>query len=429
MIALSAIMTACVDVLNPIPPTGHDFNAIEMSTSVISDNGRTAMDGVYAVDDGKEAFTDTVSVRWVDNRLCIYTASTAVLCETAAGLRGDTVIADGYFRFIRSDRTGRFRYRVEPSEGGEDIASDKQNAQVTIRGVYVDQQVDGQAHKIVFRRVRDLPKKESPFTIIGHRGGGRNSERFGISENTLGMIKFAKKLGATGVEIDVFFTKDDKAIVFHDATFSPRTVQGAYLLGDVKNFTLTDIRRYVKLYYGEQVPTLEELLLTVVDSTEHEFVWLDMKDADAVNRTLQIQKQVLEYAKRKGRNQLEIAFGIPSTAILDAYNAAPLKDSTQVLCELDQSIAQSLPSCTIWAPRFTFGTQEANVAAWHAHKATSNAVAGLKTKVYVWTVDRPDVMANFVEVPEDNDRIDGILTNYPSVLAATYYQRGKRFLK
>jgi glycerophosphoryl diester phosphodiesterase len=352
-----------------------------------------------------------------------------VFCETAAGLRGDTVIADGYFRFIRSDRTGRMRYRVEPSEGGTDIADDKQNAQVTIRGVYVDQQEDGQARTITFRRVRDIPKRDSPFTIIGHRGGGRNSERFGVSENTLGMITFAKKLGATGVEIDVFFTKDNKAIVFHDATFSPRTVQGAYILGDVKNFTLADIRRYVRLYYGEQVPTLEELLKTVVDSTEHEFVWLDMKDADAVNRTLEIQKQFIAYAKSKGRNKLEIAFGIPTNDILDAYNAAPLKDSTQVLCELDQSIATSLPSCTIWAPRFTYGTQEANVAAWHAHKATSNAVAGQKTKVFIWTADQPSVMKSFLEVPEDDNRIDGILTNYPSVLAATYYQFGKRLLK
>ena len=45
-------------------------------------------------------------------------------------------------------------------------------------------------------------------------------------------------------------------ILFHDDSFSPRTVQGAYLLGKVENYDLEQITSLGKLIYGERIPTL-----------------------------------------------------------------------------------------------------------------------------------------------------------------------------
>jgi hypothetical protein len=43
-------------------------------------------------------------------------------------------------------------------------------------------------------------------------------------------------------------------------------------------------------------------------------------------------------------------------------------------------------------------------------------------EVVTWTLDSPDYMTDFIR----NGHFDGILTNYPSMLAGLYYQYGTR---
>ena len=47
--------------------------------------------------------------------------------------------------------------------------------------------------------------------MFGHRAGGLDAP-----ENTLSAIRLAKKNDGYGIEIDLSFTKDHVAIVFHD---------------------------------------------------------------------------------------------------------------------------------------------------------------------------------------------------------------------
>ncbi len=50
--------------------------------------------------------------------------------------------------------------------------------------------------------------KQSDFDILAHRGGGRNSDYLGVSENSIEMINIAERFGTTGVEIDARLSKD-----------------------------------------------------------------------------------------------------------------------------------------------------------------------------------------------------------------------------
>lgn len=95
--------------------------------------------------------------------------------------------------------------------------------------------------------------------IIAHRGGSSEGP-----ENTLAAFRMAKENGANGVEFDVDFTKDDRAVVIHDSTVD-RTTDGKGLVGQ---FTFEEIRKLdasckhplSNTFPKEKVPTLEEVI-------------------------------------------------------------------------------------------------------------------------------------------------------------------------
>jgi glycerophosphoryl diester phosphodiesterase len=221
------------------------------------------------------------------------------------------------------------------------------------------------------------------------------------------MMLLASSLGATGIEIDVHATKDGVPIVFHDPTFTARTVPSPYMIGDVNNYSLSQMRIAARLVYGEQIPTLREALSAVIDSTELTLVWLDVKNASVVDSILQIQREMIDYGTRKGR-KLQILFGIPSSDILQAYEASPFVGSVPVLCELDPTTARRIKAA-VWAPRFTLGTQETIVRELQRDGCD----------VYVWTLDDAAFIRRYIAA----DLFDGVLTNYPTLLAWGFYTR------
>jgi glycerophosphoryl diester phosphodiesterase len=98
--------------------------------------------------------------------------------------------------------------------------------------------------------------------VIGHRGAKAYAP-----ENTLASIHAAADLGIEWVEVDVKLTKDSVPVIFHDEELERCT--GAS--GLVKDFTLEQIREldagswYGESFIGEKIPTLEELLNTVLE--------------------------------------------------------------------------------------------------------------------------------------------------------------------
>lgn len=163
------------------------------------------------------------------------------------------------------------------------------------------------------------------------------------------------------------------------------------------------------IYRREMIPSLDEALNFVIDSTQLTLVWLDPKVTDGMEVMLQTQQRAMDRAKAKGRTLL-VLFGINSTDMLNAYRAAPSANQTPVLCELSTDIALSLPSCVCWCPRWTLGTQEGGVATARAK--------GLM--VIPWTIDSPEYLTQFLNSPAGRD---GILSDYPAILTGQYYQR------
>jgi glycerophosphoryl diester phosphodiesterase len=258
--------------------------------------------------------------------------------------------------------------------------------------------------EIELRRVRGI--RSSSFQVLAHQGGGRNSDRLGISENSIPMITHAAIFGATGIEIDVRRTRDNKVIVFHDNTFSPRTVQGTYLLGNVENYDLEQIRLLGRLINGETIPTLSEALIAVIDETELKYVWLDVKEAAVVAQVMQSQREAMDHAAAHGKS-VEILMGIPSAEVKQAYLENQARFATDVLVEGDADDALSLPRCKVWAPYWTRDITAGDVTRMHH--------AG--RKVFVWTVDLREGILDYL------GRVDGILTNYSCLVTGIHDSR------
>jgi glycerophosphoryl diester phosphodiesterase len=75
-----------------------------------------------------------------------------------------------------------------------------------------------------------------------------------------------------------------------------------------------------------------------------------------------------------------------------------------------ETVLSSLnPTCQVWAPRWTDGIQSGDIARVHSSGK----------KIFLWTLDVKDYIQDFLF----NNEIDGILSNYPSLVAGMYYSK------
>jgi glycerophosphoryl diester phosphodiesterase len=221
------------------------------------------------------------------------------------------------------------------------------------------------------------------------------------------MINLATRFGATGIEIDVRSTSDKVFVLFHDATLNERLIRKNGLLGPIENYSYDQLYTLVRLKQGERIPTLNEALHTVVYNTALEYVWLDTKFTGPIDELVKIQRQYMQEAAAIGR-KLEITIGIPDQQVLKNFLALPDHNNIPSVCELTTDDVVAANS-RIWAPRWTLGLQNDLVQQVHAQGR----------RAFVWTLDVPE---NVFEYMNQGD-FDGILSNYPSIVAYYYYAK------
>jgi glycerophosphoryl diester phosphodiesterase len=258
--------------------------------------------------------------------------------------------------------------------------------------------------------VRPFSQKvlKDDFRILAHRSGGRTSDLLSISENSLEMIGFTENFGSTGIEIDVRLTKDNVPVLYHDEDINIRLTKKSPLNGPIADYTFAEISRFIRLVNGEKIPTLEDALLKVVDSTSLKVVWLDMKSVNnAMAKVIPIQKKMLERAKQKNRD-LSIYIGLPEQEVLDFFKTYPTYQNVPSLCELTVDDVTNI-NAKVWAPRWTLGLLTSDVNTMHAQNR----------KVFCWTLDNEGFIKKYVREGD----FDGILTNYPTIVSYYHYLR------
>ena len=380
-------------------------NAFIQQTHPLQQSSKILMEGVYRVTSGSDMFGDYMIVKWNRTNLS-FANNNGKHFILDVGHLDSVIFVQGYWRNGYNDGTGLCSMYISKSEGGTAILTGNGVQQIIIRGAYgKDNGLPDQTLTMEYLRPFSDKVKNSNFYILGHRAGGRNSDRLPVSENSLAMVKYTEKLGTTGVEVDPRLSSDGVAFIYHDGDINTRLTQKGPLSGDISAYTWFQLSAFVRLIHSEKIPSLEELLTFVVDSTLLRFVYLDMKSAEAVPVIIPIQKRAIQRAKDKGRDVM-IVMGIPSTEVLNALTAYPDYQNVPTLCELTVDDVRQVNS-KVWAPRWTLGTQ--NDLVQQMHNEGRLAVC--------WTIDTPSWIQDYL----DNGSFDGLLTNYPYVVAYYHY--------
>jgi glycerophosphoryl diester phosphodiesterase len=411
--AIFVLMVSCemqIDHILPVP--GFSDSSSLLKSNALSDSTIYLMEGIYKVTQGSEMFGDTLVLKKTRDKISLFGNKNGCYFICDAGSKDSQIILEGYWRYALNDRTGLARLTI-------------MNASQLIEGYSLGNKIIASGE---YGNVNSMPEtpisielikkfssrlKSDPFIIGAHRAGGRTSDLLPVSENSVSMIKYTEYLGSTGIEIDVTLTRDKVPVLYHDDDLNIRLIQKGPLYGAIHDYTLKQLRSMVKLIHGEDIPTLEEAIASTINDTNLNFIWMDIRDPETIPIVIQLQKKYLDLAKNKKR-VLNIVIGVPTEEVYTTLKSNQDYQNIPSLCELSTNNVTTLNS-QFWAFRWTLGLQEAEVSKMHEQGR----------KCLVWTLDVP----KFTEIyttcggTDATHRFDGLLTNYPSILAYYHYVR------
>lgn len=373
---------------------------------------RPLLIGNYSSTDNSGGLGDKFVLLWKQNKLSLFSnvnGNYAVL-DVGVNYTDSSIKMAGYWRSPLNREEGKIYLTLSKDDGADDILA-KRNTVAKWKGQNIN--LEGKSRgdiEMTFERFfSNKVLLNSKFSIIAHRAGGRNSDNIPFAENSIELVKRASEMGSNGVEIDIKLTKDNIPIVYHDDDINIRLTQKGPVIGNIEDFNYEFLKRYVRLVDGQPIPTLEEMLNTIIDSTDIKFIWLDNKGGSErfFSYTLPVMYKAILRARSKN-NDIIILNGIPTEEIATEFLKVPNSRERPNLCEISFEKAKELNS-VVYAPRWTLGTLDAEVAEAHSRNI----------KVISWTVDLSSVMRKFISV----GNFDGILTNYPSILAYEFYSQ------
>lgn len=392
-----------IDITNPVVDPSNFLS----QTTPLTNNSKPVMEGIYDVIEGKDLLGDQVVVKWTRDRISIFSGKNGGYIILETGYLDSVIFCVGYWRYSTNTETGVVSFYIPSDEGGSKIIlGDTTATTISFIGEYGNG--NGLADKkLVLKFNRDFSQevKQSDFYILAHRGGGRNSDYLGVSENSIEMLNIAERFGSTGVEIDARLSKDGVPFLYHDGDINLRLTQKSLIWGNIEDFTWAQLRTLITLRNGERIPSLREALEYVLEETTLQYVWLDTKDVDVIPESIQLLTEINERAVLMGRN-LKIVLGIPADDVYEEFISQPGFQDVPSLCELSIDQVRQANS-QVWAPRWTQGTQNSNVQQMQAEGRLA----------FTWTLDEASYIEEFINTGE----FDGILTNYPTIVSYYHY--------
>lgn len=398
-LVLGAALTACdntLDVVVPLWPNGGNL----AGTAALTAPQQQSLEGVWAVEQGNAEFGDTLVLKWNGSYLGIYAGTHIAYMVMQAGSTASTIEIEGYWHFAGTEQTGLAQFST-PLPGA---------ATLRLTGAF------GQggalpSQPLVVRYLRPIAPAllATPYYIISHHGSGGTPTILPASENSVEIAKIIERYGANAIEPDVRISKDGIPFLYHDNGLNWRLTQKGGLVGPSEDYTFAQLQAGVRLLHGEQIPSLAAFLDTVVTATTLQFVYVDMKPSsvNGMAAIVAVQQAALAKAASLGRT-VHIYLAITSDDVLTAFLAQPGYQNIPTICELGIDILQQANSA-VWSPRFTQAIPAEDIATLHSQGKLA----------ITWTVNIPNFVQQFVE----DSGLDGILSDYPGLVAYYYYKQ------
>ena len=407
IILMILIAVSCSVLVDPEVPDCIYKNTLD-GTIELPQAAMCRIEGVYNVVQGNDVFGNRVVIKACQGYMSVFAEKNATYIILESGSSGNDLLFNGYWRYSKDVKSGMINLSISANQGGAQLLSDTSTVDaITFDGIYGNNCEDP-GRPITFRFEKRFSSiiREKDFYIVAHRAGGRTADYLPASENTIEMIRLSERLGANAIEIDVKLSKDRIPFLYHDKTINSRLVRKSTIWGNIEEFTIPQLKTHITLINGEKIPSLQEALDFVLDSTNLKLVWLDMKsEKNDMNEVIAIQRNILENAVKQGRD-LQIYIGLPTEDKVNHFFSYDDWQNTPSLCELDVDDVRRTDS-EIWGPRWTLGLQTSKVDEMHREGR----------KVIVWTLDESQFISQYMA----DGNFDGMVTNYSPLVAYYYY--------
>ncbi len=232
--------------------------------------------------------------------------------------------------------------------------------------------------------------------VFAHRGASAHAP-----ENTLASFELALAQGSDAIELDAKLTADGHIVVFHDATLE-RTTDGT---GRLAHRKLAELRAldagsfFSTKYRGEKIPLLEE----VFEAVGHKLL-INVELTNYTTPRDRLVEKVCELVKR---------CGLEAHVLFSSFLSSNLNKARQLLPQVPRGLLAAEHWIGAWAR--SFGFSFGDYAALHPYVTDVDLrevqrVHRLKRRIHVWTVNKPEIMANLQAWDAD-----GIFTDDPAL--------------
>lgn len=405
IIIIILLSNGCSNDLDVIFPEWD--NGMLNNTTPLTSEMKARFEGIYNVEQGSSQFGSSVILRWNGDYLSIYTGKNTGYFLMQGGKLDTTVYLQGLWRYQNNAETGLAQFSM--TEGADYVLGNSGDSSgIKLEGTWGKNQ-NTPKEPVVLKFIRPIKPEllTNKFYIITHHGSGGGPEYLQQTENTIEIAKIIERYGANGFETDVRVSKDGVPFLYHDNTLNPRLVQKGSLIGEPEKYTFKELHTFVRLIHGEQIPSLEAWLDAVVTETNLQFIYVDCKPT--AQPGLATIAAICEAARQKAASlnrDIQIYMAITTDDLFNAFLELPNYQSIPTICELDIDKLEQINS-HVWSPRFTEGTQNSEVAALHAEGRIA----------ITWTVNIPSLMEQYFQ----EGIFDGMLTDYPTLLAYYYF--------
>ena len=230
---------------------------------------------------------------------------------------------------------------------------------------------------------------------FAHRGASGD-----YPENTLLAFREAIKVGATGFELDVHKTKDNKIVVIHDEDIE-RTFLGK---GLIKDLTLEELQKFRcrKVLFRNltncYIPTLEEVL-EIVKSND---VTLNIELKTDEIHYIDIEKDVIDLVKK---------YEVKNKIIISSFNPESIKICKDIDSEIKTGFLYYKPVVNIIEKAKRLKANAIHPSLELVSEKLIQKAHENNLEVNIYTVNSPRDMRRLI-----NMKADGIFTDYPGLL-------------
>ena len=399
------MLASCSKNQITLPPAFSESNLV--NTLFLADTTMKKMEGIYTLTLGSNALGSQFVCKTSRTKLSFFGNVDGIFMILSYGLdtADGSIQFAGFWRYSENTTQGSVHFAIASTDGASDFLQTGNPANLLFKGTFFDQHGQTQNITLQFSRPFSQYAITHEFEIYAHHGV-QTTANPPYAENSLLGALHDEDYGVNGLEFDIQLTKDGVPICMHDGDINTRLTEKTPLMGDYIQYNFDFLENNVRLVDGQKIPSLEQVLDVVIDSTNLKYFWMDVKGAKDVFKYMEpVVRNAYARAAAANRNIIIYA-DMPSQDVIDEYQAWPSYSDLPTMCELSlQDVIDN--HCEYWGPRYTRGLLLDQVEQAHS----------MGIKVVSWTLNDKNLILSYLQ----DGKFDGFISDYPAYVVYDFY--------